>query len=116
MLFSQKSFIGVEGAWGVSLIDLWKCEVAKIPFPGLISMHILFHSGWIEERINAYMINASIVSRLVQTLSKQIMKICSSHFEIWCYFLLNPVAARSSEGAVSPVIFKGLGGDEEVVA
>lgn len=62
------------------------------------------------------MVNAAIVSRLVQTLSKQIVNICSADLEIRGNSLFNSVAVASPQGAVRFVVFEGFFGDEEVVA
>ena len=81
MLFSQKSLVCVERAIRISFIILGKSEIAQIPSDVFVGMNILLDRVNIEESVNAYVVNASIISCLFETLGINIRQISSSYSE-----------------------------------
>ena len=116
MLLLQKSFVGVQGTQRISVVDLGKGGIAKLPLSVFVSVHVFFDCRGVQKGVNADMVNARIISRLVQTLLKQVMNISATYSKIRCYFLLHAIAIWSPKRAMSFVVVKGFAGDEEIIA
>jgi len=78
VLYSKKSFVGVERALRVTRVVFLEGKVAQIPISRFISMEVLPDAFIIEPSIDTNVIYTAIVWSLVQTLHEQIAKIGSS--------------------------------------
>ena len=68
MLFLQQLFISLERAIRITLIVLRQCPIAQIPdrlFPGI---HVLLDRIDVQKDVNPLVVNAGVVSILMQAL------------------------------------------------
>ena len=68
MFFSEEGLVGLEGAIRVSLVLFGEGEVAEIPLHGGVGVQVFFDGLHVEEDVNSYVVDAAVVSGLMQAV------------------------------------------------
>ena len=69
-------------------------EIAHLPFVFTLGMHVLLNIGIVHESVNALMIEAAIVSSLMQALLEDISSVSPTALEVSLDLLLDMKTAR----------------------
>lgn len=74
--------VGFERTVGIAFVIFGDGEVAEIPLDRSISVEVFLDGLDVEEGIDADVIDAAIISRLMQTFHVEISQVSSCHPEI----------------------------------
>ena len=115
VLLFEKFFVGFQRTIGIPFVVLCEGEIAKIPPDFLHSMNIFLDCVNIEEGIRPNVIDAAVISRLMQALFVNIGQICISVQEICLNLFFYLIAKFSSESAFGLKLFIQLFADEKTI-
>ena len=100
----------------VPLVHPLEGTVAELPLLGRIDVHVLADVIVVEEGVDALVVDAVVVSGLVQTVLEQVVDVRSRHLEVRSNAVLPTLAFLSTQRAVSTETLIDLRRNEEVVA
>ena len=115
MFLFEKLFVCFQRTIGITLVVLCEGEIAKVPPNLLHSMNILFDCVNIEEGIRPNVIDATVISGLMQALFVNIGQICISVQETSLNLFFHLVAKFSSESAFGLKLFVQLFADKKTI-
>jgi hypothetical protein len=75
VFFSEKMLVCKERSVVISFIVSGNVSIAKVPLGSFFDMHVFLDVRDVEEGVNTYMIDAVIVSRLMQAFLEEVVDI-----------------------------------------
>ena len=116
VLLPQKSLVCVKRAIRVSLVLLSQGKIAQIPLDVLVGVNIFLDSIDVQKSVNTNVVDASVVSGLLETLSVYVCQVCSGNSEPRGYSFLNLDAVVSFEGTFGHILVVECLINEEVIS
>ena len=116
MFLLEQFFIGLERTIWVTLVVHGQCSIAEIPFNLFLSIQILLDRINIQKYVDALMVNARIISILMQALLVEIGQIRIGQLKLWLNPFLYLFTKLSSKSAFWFIFLVELFWNKETVS